>query len=141
MLLSNYHNELWWWRYENTATAQLLKATNDIFFIFIVYLYLFLYFFLYYFYGLGSNVTNPADGEFLAFAIRMSLQAVNGFRISLLSTLFCYMWSSFASTALILNCFSCARALLRLRTWLYPISWKLDNRVINIIQLSRTIVR
>ena len=35
-------------------------------------------------------MTNPADGEFLAFAIRMSLQAVNGFRISLLSTLFCY---------------------------------------------------
>ena len=122
-------------------TDQLLKATNDIFFIFIVYLYLFLYFFLYYFYGLGSNVTNPADGEFLAFAIRMSLQAVNGFRISLISTLFCYMRSSFASTALIMNCFSCARALLRLRTWLYPISWKLDNRVIYIIQLSRTIVR
>ena len=121
-------------------TDPIIKSNKWHIFIFIVYFYLF-YFFLYYFYGLGSNVTNPADGEFLAFAIRMSLQAVNGFRISLLSTLFCYMWSSFASTALIMNCFSCARALLRLRTWLYPISWKLDNRVINIIQLSRTIVR
>ena len=79
-------------------------------------LFLFIYLFIYYFYGLGSNVTNPADGEFLAFAIWMSLQAVNGFRISLISTLFCYMRSSFASTALIMNCFSCARALLRLRT-------------------------
>ena len=122
-------------------TDPIIKSNKWHIFIFIVYFYLFLYFFLYYFYGLGSNVTNPADGEFLAFAIRMSLQAVNGFRISLVSTLFCYMWSSFASTALIMNCFSCARALLRLRTWLYPISWKLDNRVINIIQLSRTIVR
>ena len=106
-----------------------------------LFIYLFIYLFLCNFYGLGSSVTNPADGEFLAFAIRMSLQAVNGFRISLLSTLFCYMRSSFAFTALIMNCFSCARALLRLRTWLYPISWKLDNRVIYIIQLSRTIVR
>ena len=42
-------------------------------------------------------MTNPADGEFLAFAIRMSLQAVNGFRISLISTLFCYMRSFFLS--------------------------------------------
>ena len=115
-------------------TDPIIKSNKWHFFIFIVYFYLFLYFFLYYFYGLGSNVTNPADGEFLAFAIRMSLQAVNGFRISLLSTLFCYMRSSFAFTALIMNCFSCARALLRLRTWLYPISWKLDNRVIYIIQ-------
>ena len=83
-------------------TDPIIKSNKWHIFIFIVYFYLFLYFFLYYLYGLGSNVTNPADGEFLAFAIRMSLQAVNGFRISLLSTLFCYMWSSFASTALIM---------------------------------------
>ena len=60
-------------------TDPIIKSNKWYIFIFIVYFYLFLYFFLYYFYGLGSNVTNPADGEFLAFAIRMSLQAVNGY--------------------------------------------------------------
>ena len=121
-------------------TDPIMKSNKWFIFIFIFYFYSFIYLLIYLFYGLGSNVTNPADGGFLDFAVRMSLQAVNSFRISLLSTLFCYMRSSFAFTTLIMNCFSCARARLRWLTWLYPVSWKLDDGLIYIIQLSHTIV-
>ena len=145
MLLSNYHYDgdvktQPPWLAVNRSNYEKQQMIYFYLHFLFLFLYLFIYLFIYLFYGLGSNVTNPADGGFLAFAVRMSLQAVNSFRISLLSTLFCYMRSSFAFTTLIMNCFSCARALLRWLTWLYPVSWKLDDGFIYIIQLSHSIV-
>ena len=48
-------------------------------------------------FGSGPNKTKSPNGWFLLFARRMSWQTANSFRISLLSTFFCYVRPSFVS--------------------------------------------